>query len=79
MADRHEEGFCKKKRLHVFSCLQRTIISNDDASVARGTVFQEVRPGAGLKTGDFVKEFFLGGATVRRLIVRWPLLLAVQC
>ena len=22
----------------------------------RGTVFQEVRPGAGLKNGDFVKE-----------------------
>ena len=27
---------------------------------ARGTVFQEVRPGAGFKTGDFFKEM-LGG------------------
>ena len=24
--------------------------------VARGTVFEEIRPGAGFKTGDFVKE-----------------------
>ena len=34
--------------------------------VARGAVFQEVRPGAGLKTGDFVQET-LGGVTVERL------------
>ena len=35
--------------------------SNDDVGVARGvTVFQEVRRGAGFKTGDFVKEK-LGG------------------
>ena len=31
-------------------------LSNDDVGVARGTVFQEIRPGAGFKTGDFVKE-----------------------
>ena len=31
--------------------------SSDDLGVgARGTVFQEIRPGAGVKTGDFVKE-----------------------
>ena len=35
-------------------------LSNDDAGAARGTVFQEVRPGAGFETGDFVKET-LGG------------------
>ena len=35
---------------------------NDGVGVARGTVFQEIRPGAGFKTGDFVKEK-LGGAT----------------
>ena len=35
-------------------------LSNNDVGVARGTVFQEVRPGAGFKTGDFVKER-LGG------------------
>ena len=35
-------------------------LSNNDVGVARDTVFQEVRPGAGFKTGDFVKEM-LGG------------------
>ena len=35
-------------------------LSNDDVWVARGTVFQEIRPGAGFKTADFVKES-LGG------------------
>ena len=34
--------------------------SNDDVGVARGTVFQEIRPGVGFKTGDSVKEK-LGG------------------
>ena len=34
---------------------------NDDAGVARGTIFQEVRPGAGFKTGDFVKRKVGGG------------------
>ena len=29
--------------------------------MARGTVFQEIRPGAGFKTGDFVKETFRRG------------------
>ena len=35
--------------------------SNDDAEGARGTVFQEIRPGAGFKTGDFVKDMCWGG------------------
>ena len=35
-------------------------LSNDGVGVARGTVFQEARPGAGFTTGDFVKEK-LGG------------------
>ena len=36
----------------------------DGAWVAWGTVFQEMRPGAGFKTGDFVKEniyMYMGG------------------
>ena len=33
---------------------------NDDVGVARGTVFQASRSGAGFKTDDFVKEK-LGG------------------
>ena len=32
-----------------------------------GTVFQALRPGAGSKTGDFVKEK-LGGAIVERIL-----------
>ena len=46
------------KSLHMLYLLQRR--SNDDVGVARDTVFQEVRPGAGFKTGDFVKKR-LGG------------------
>ena len=41
-------------------------ISNDNVGVARGAVFQEVRPGSGFKTGDFVKEKIVG-VTVERL------------
>ena len=31
-------------------------LSNGAIEVAGGTAFQEIRPGAGFKTGDFVKE-----------------------
>ena len=57
VAARHKE-VCIEKSLfvHVFVCKG---LSNDDIGVARGTVFQEIGPGAlpaGFKTGDFVKE-----------------------
>ena len=56
-AQHHEE--CYEK--HVFTCfLVRKGLSTDDVGVARGTVFPEIRPWAGFKTGDFVKEK-LGG------------------
>ena len=32
------------------------VLSIDDVGVSRDTVFQEIRPGAGFETGDFVKE-----------------------
>ena len=35
-------------------------------SLSTDNVFQEMRPGAGFETGDFVEET-LGGATVERL------------
>ena len=41
-------------------------LSNDDVGGARDTLFQQIRPGAGFETGDFVKEM-LGGATAERL------------
>ena len=44
-------------------------LSNDDIVVAGGTVVQETRPGAGFKTGIFVKEKLGGRATVERLLV----------
>ena len=40
--------------------------SNDDVGMATGTVYQEMRCGAGFKTSDFV-ENKLVGATVGRL------------
>ena len=46
---------------NVFACfLVGKIRSNEDVGAARGSVFQELRPGAGFKTGDFIKER-LGG------------------
>ena len=58
MAARHEEGSYEEK---VFiSFLGCKTLSNDDIEVSGGTGFEEIRPGAGFKTGDFVKET-LGG------------------
>ena len=42
-------------------------LSIDGVGMSRDTVFQEIRPGAGFETGDFVKEKGVGGATVERL------------
>ena len=36
------------------------VLTIDDVGVSRDTVFQEIRPGAGLEIGEFVKEK-LGG------------------
>ena len=44
---------------HMFSFCKG--LSKVDVGVARGIVFQEIRPGAGFKTGDFVKERLGGG------------------
>ena len=52
-------------------------LSNDDVGVARGTVLQEVRPGAGFKISDSVNEK-LGGLPwndsfeLRMLVVSYP-------
>ena len=54
MAARHKKGAMNKSILkHFLVC---KVLSNDDVEVARGTVRQQMRPGAGVKTGDFVKE-----------------------
>ena len=49
----------KKLSSRIFLCAKKGL-SNDDVGVARGSVFQALRPGAGFKTGDFVGEK-LGG------------------
>ena len=46
----------KKISILFIVCKVLVVQSNDDVGVARGTVFREVRPGAGFKTGGFVKE-----------------------
>ena len=58
VAARHEKG-CHEKRIpkRVLVCKG---LSRNDVRVARSTVFKEIRPGAGRKIGDFVKEK-LGG------------------
>ena len=53
MAARHEEGCYEKSILKHFHVCKG--LSSDDVGVARVTVFQEIRRGAGFKTGDFVE------------------------
>ena len=71
MAARHEEGCYEKQCIHVLSCFAKKGLSNDAVGVARGTAFQEIRPGAGFKTGNLVEESWGGGyrrTTVERLV-----------
>ena len=59
MVARHDEGCYEKKnfiRIYVF-----LFVLNGNVGVARSTVFEEIRPGAGFKTSDFVKELLAGG------------------
>ena len=58
MAARLEEG-CFVKNI-MLSLIVYKGLSSDDVAVARGTVSQEIRPGAGFETGGFDKEK-LGG------------------
>ena len=58
MTARHENG-CYEEQIFTY-CFGREGISNDYVGGARGTVVQEIRPGAGFKAGDFAKEK-LGG------------------
>ena len=52
-----EECYDKKILLYV---LVYEVLSKDDVGVGRGSVVEEIQPGAGFETGDFVKEG-LGG------------------
>ena len=44
----------KHNRLYIFLCAKD--LSIDDVGVSRDTVFQDFRPAAGFKTGDFGEE-----------------------
>ena len=46
----------KNTASYIFLFVGKTGLSIDDVGMARGAVFQEIRSGAGFKTGDFVKE-----------------------
>ena len=46
-----------KNKFFEYFLVRKRAISNDDVrGGARGTVFQEIRPGAGFITGDLVEE-----------------------
>ena len=51
--------------MHFFGCIEG--LSNDDIEVAGAAAFQEIRPGAGCKTGDFVQKKRSRAAAVERL------------
>ena len=58
----------KQNPFRAFPCMQRTI-ERDGVGATTGTVFQDIRPGAGFKTGNFVEEELGGGATAERLTI----------
>ena len=45
-----------KTNIHMFSCVEGLSIDDVGEGVSRDTAFQEIRPGAGFETGDFVGE-----------------------
>ena len=55
-ARRHKQGSMQLKIKHPYILFVCKGLSIDDIGVSRDTVFQEMRPGAGFETGDFVKK-----------------------
>ena len=53
-------------------------LTTDDVEVSRDTVIQEIRPGAGFETGDFVEEKLGGGGYRRTIWLRRHSLCAVH-
>ena len=56
-----------QKNIFLLVCKALRTIERDDVGAARDTVLQEIRLGAGSKTGDFAEEKLGGGATVEPL------------
>ena len=65
MAHQHEE--CCYEKIPFTCCLAYKGLSNNGVGVGRGTVLQEMRPGAGFKTGYFVDKTLGGLPTGERL------------
>ena len=63
MAARHKDTIENTVSMYFLVCKGLSI---DDAGVSRNTVFQEIRPGTGFETSQFVEEK-LGGAGAERL------------
>ena len=54
-ADRHSEGYNKRKRINTFSYVCKGI-SIDVVGVSSDTKFEKIRPGDGVETGDSFKK-----------------------
>ena len=74
MASPHDKIFHEQNIFTYFLVCER--LSNDDFGVARGAIFQEIWPGAGFKTGDFVKEKLGGG--YHRTTQEWKKVAAID-
>ena len=66
MAAGHEGGCHEKKKTSYTFFLAKDYRKMTSGWQRKGTVFQEIRPGVGIKTGDFVQEKLVV-ATVERL------------
>ena len=69
--------YAVEKRLHVFSCLQRTTKRSPRRGGKGHRISGDTRPGAGFDTGDFGQRKFRGAtSTVERLFswTRWSIL-----
>ena len=65
----NEEGCSHEEKYpHFLVCKGLLLISNDGVGVARGTVFQEIRPGAGFKKPATSAKKTVGGATVESVL-----------
>ena len=65
----HDKGSCEKNYIFTYF-LACEGLSDDDVGVARGTLFQEIRPGAGFNAGDFTKETLGGGYRRTTQVIR---------
>ena len=56
MAARHKEGYTIEKKVSIYFLVCKGQSIDGVGEGVEGHVFQEIRPGAGFETGDFVEE-----------------------